>query len=1067
MAEVEQDAAGVGGAPDAMAVTTQLQIRSLARDPSGQLASQAGALRRAENVVIRAPGVAESRPNFDLYMEKMGGTLLQVRTLVELTEEPLAIEQNTSTLAWGLRRLSTDTKYTAPISGIVNEPEPVSYADCETKFAETRGALYMTSKHGILRLVDVTNFSSGLDWAGVEMNIIHDWLSANINVGAQSFSWAYALVFVRRDPVGYGSTRRSPPSERWCVTSSTAVIPGKATRIYFGARLRVGDQIELYRSRMATGDAPSPELFLCHTQTLTAADIALTYFVPPYDEGNDDQLGVSLYTNPSQGGALAARYTPPRAQVMALHAGCMWYGRATAKMRVGLTLKSTGLGGPVRGAVSAGIGGGGLAATFTIGLATVAINTAGLVAGADFTDNVAFGSNFAGTSVPALTTIASVDSAIQITMSAVALANGTRIAGMMSRYAPSGIAVNVAPAGGTHVLGSPIVTLIASTANLRVGMGWSDSLSGPAVIGTLTAADTRILSVDSPTQITLTKNALANGVGASGYDCVEIATFPFYAWPGAAILGAGTAVWAWPSRCIPFWPETYGLQSMASFVTSLCMAVNYASIGIAGAPSFRVRAIPIGDTNLDDKEVTNWAKSIVFEETAGTGTNGMPIFNGGGSRFTTPFTVVPSRPSAFDPIGTTANPITSSNDDKPNRLYWSNPDEPEAVPLVNFTDVGATLFPILAFAPIRDALLVFKQDGVFRVTGSAPSAWNVERLETDLRLMRPECVAVCGGVAYVWADRGFFAVDGGGARSLSAGALDVELRSAAQIVDAGATSHGAWVVAWPERQLVLFGVPGTTNAAITVRIYAYSLVTESFSEWPLAWGSVAESVNDNLYYSRETNATVLYEVRDAESTPRGSDRLFSISAIISLTTTTLVIAISVAGQWLPAIGDMVSAVVGGVRYYRRITAVASGGGNYTLTLEAVFPASVGTWKAHEVANAKIVMEWHPTSPAGIPTGALCREMQVQMDLRLGQDPSKESSIPEYVIGGTSERDVSPYTVTSNRTRVNQIQPIRVGCSRQIARSAMIAPYLATSDVFCMRVNGLSLVWEGTSERTRR
>lgn len=1046
-----------------MSVTTQLQIRSLARDPSGQLASQVGALRRAENVVLRAPGVAESRPNFELYMEKLASAL-RIKALTEYIEEPLAIEYDTFLAEWNLRRLSTDTKYTVPVSaGIAFNPEPVNWFASATRFAQARNTLYLTTKHGIARVPDVTNFSSGYDWAGVEMVAVSDWLTLNANFGTQAYSWAYAAVYVRRDPTGYGSTRRSPPSERWVVTSPNAVRPPSGTRFYFSRRLRVGDQVEFYRSRMNTGDAPSTELFLAFTHTLTAAEISTTYFVPAYDERADDELGVTLYTSPSQGGALAAKYPPPRAQALALYASCMWYGRATAPFRAALTLRSTGLGGPVRGAVSAGAGGGGLLATFTIGVATVAINTAGLVAGADFSDNTTFGSTVAGTSVPALTTILSVDSAIQITMSANALASGSRVAGMMSRYAPQGIATGVAPAGGTHVLNSPIVTGIASTANLKMGMGWTDSPNGPATIGTLTAADTRILSVDSGTQITLTKNALANGVGGAGYDCVEVATWPFYAWPGNTILAVPTAPWNWPLRCVPFWGVNFGLASMSSFITNLAIAVN---IWAASSSTFRVRAIVLDDTNIDDKEVTNWSKSIVFEECKGIG-DGFPIFTT--STFSaSPFTVVCSRPSAFDSEAT----VTATNDDKPNRLYWSLPDEPEAVPLVNYTDVGSEVFPILALAPVRDALLVFKQDGVFRVSGSAPNAWVVECIETDLRLLRPEAVAVCAGVAYAWCDRGFFAVDGGGARSLSTGAIDVELRTAAQLVDAGATSHGAWVAAWPERQLVLFGVPGLVNADTTVRIYAHSLVTNAFSEWPLAWDAVAESVNDDLYFAQRADGTIVdYEARHAVAAPRGYDRVHAISAIVSFVGTTLVVAMSATGQWVPAPGDMVSAVgsTSAVRTYRRISAVSDNGTNYTLTLEETITGTgtLSTWTASEVARCVIILEWHPVSPAGIPVGALCRELQVQLDLREWPNNDKDVSIPQYFVGGSSERDASPHTVTSNRVRTKTQQPLRVGCSRQIARSASVAAYFKSGDVFAMRVNGLSLVWEGTSERTRR
>jgi hypothetical protein len=1028
-----------------VSVTTQLQIRSLVRDSSGQLASQVGALRRAENVVLRAPGVAESRPNFELLHEDLA-TDQRVMGLVEYMGEAFAVDRAVG-LYWRLRRLSTGVSYTNPLL-LGNGPEPASYDDCEPKFAEARSALYIPTIRGVMRLSNVlADAALGFTFAGVERNIVTDFATANANFGTPVYSWAYVFVAVRLDPIGY-TVRRGPPSARIVVTG-LATIPGLATRVYFDPYLRVDERIEAYRSRRAEGTAPSTELYLAWTHTLTATNIVNGWFIPPYDITIDDDLGAALYTNPSQGGALAAKYPPPRAQVLAPFESCMWYGRTVSKQRVSLTIRSVGLGGPMRGAVP---GEPALLATFTAASAVVAINTAGLVAGADFSDNRTRGSVFAGTYVPALTTILSVDTPMQITMSAAALGSGNAIAGMMSRYAPSGIAAGIG-GGGTHVLGSPIVTLIADTSILRVGMGWSDAVAGPATIGTLTAGDTWISTIDSPTQITLNKNALANGVGAAAYDRIEIigglAPVSFYAYPGDTLLAARTAPWAWPVRCVPFWSEGFfDGCSMGSFISSLATAINYYYRSAVEG----LRAYVVGDTNYDDKIVTNWPRSVIFEE-IGLGDNQFEVWT--------------SRPSAWEQ----QPKFKTTNDDRPHRVYWSDPDEPETVRLTSYADIGTESAPILALVPLRSALLVFKTDGVYRITGSAPNSWAVECIDTSLRLLRPECVTAVDDKAFCWAEGGFFVVTSSGARSISAGALDVELNVAARYVLASTTTHGAFVVADPSRQIVLFGVPSSLAATATSRIYVYSLVTEGFSEWPLAWGHAAESAVGSLYYSEPVGSLVEYEVRKAVTSPRGYDRVHDISAIVSLTGAVLVVSVGATGQWVPTVNDVVSAIgdAAAVRTYRRITEIATGGGNYTFTLESTISGTgvLSLWKAYEVARCVVILEWHPASPAGIPTGSICRELQVQLDLRAWPNDEKNVSLPEYIVGGTSERDATPHTVTSNRARVAQIQPLRVGCSRQIARSANVAAYFKSGDIFALRINGLSLVWEGTSERTRQ
>lgn len=1055
-----------------MSVETKLQIRSLARDPSGQLATQVDALRRAENVVLRAPGVAESRPNFDLLYEP-ANTTYRVRALREFMGEVVAVDEDiASPFNWRLRRLASGTQFTNP--GLFNATKPPSYNDAETKFAEARESLYFTAEHGMLKLDVVTNVTDGLDWAGVDMITLTDLATTN-GYGGYSVapgtagtttgvsSWAYQFVFVRKDANGY--TRRSAPSERYIVTSPSASLKRAAARIYFDRFLRAGDQVEIYRTRRADGNTPSTELFLATVHTITTAELANHYFAMVYDSVLDDQLGATLYTSPSQGGALAAKFPPPVAQAVAWWQSVMWYGRTKSKQRTKpITIRSVGEGGVFQtGYYGRNFG------VFVVGSAVVTgcVDTSGMKAGDYVSDNLRNGTALAGTYIAALTTIVSVDSPTQITMSAVAIADSAGVSkrfGVMLRYAPSGIQSHnpggPAGTGGDHTLGSLVVTGIASTAEFRVGMGWSDNATTPALAGTITQADTLITEITSSTAIKISLPALATSKGGMAFDCVQVGGVPFYAWGDDSYFAVPEPPWVFgPRRLIPFWcfstpgfgSAIYCQAALASFMSSLVMTVNYYA---TQNPTFLIRASLFGGMNWDFIAPGGWGGSIVFEE-IGLGRD--------------PFDVIVSRPSAFDVTSAT---LTSDPDETANRLYWSALDEPEAVPLLNFVDIGTQAAPILALAPLTDALLVFKQDGVFRVTGSGPSSWSVECLDQELRILRPECVAVTGDKAYVWATQGFFSVTAQGATSLSATALDVELRSASQYPLASTQCHGAWVAAWRARQMVLFGVPLAQAATNTGRIYCYSLVTGFFSEWPLEWGPVAESKEDGLYYSRPPVASVIYyEVRQAEQNVRGYDRDYALSAVTDTGTTTITVSLAVAGRWIPEIGDMVSVAVGGFTYFRRITLAVYDGGTtlWTLTLEAAMPAgSKSGWTAYEVANTIIILEWHPASPAGIPVGSLCREIQVQMDLRdAPTEGSKLVSIPEYIVGGTPEYSTTVSTITSNRTRLAQIQPIRVGCSRQIMRSAMVAPYLKTSDIYVMRVNGISLVWEGASERTRR
>jgi len=1017
-----------------MPVETKLALRGLSRDVNGYVADQAGALRRAENVVLRAQDTAESRPNFDMYYESVF-TSQRCKALVEFGGEPIAVEFDGST--WGLRRLSTNTGY---VNGSL--AQPVNYDQAEPQFAEAKGCLFGLGSKGVYKLEAVTDTTNGLRLAGLDMVYATDMVQGNF--ATKAYCWAYCFVYVHTDSLG--NVIRSPPSDRIVMTADNP-MPSTflGTRFYFNPALVKDDQVEVYRTRITPGSTPTPTMYLAFAYTLTTADVAAGYFVPPTDNVLDANLGAELYTNSTQQGITAAKYAPPQAQAIAWWGRVMWYGRTQSKNRLTCKLLDVG---PAGVMTNGGLGGAfSTGGHFTGGSPIVTgISTASLSKGQYFTDNLLQGPTAAGSIWPANTKVLSVDSSTQATMTNNAAAGSSLYMGVMNRS--DGPGPTYLSMGGTFTSGSAIVTGITSTIGLRAGMYITDSASGPTVGGAKVPTGRTIQSVDSANQVTMSGTASASGtVTFYAGDIITVNTslvsVPFYAWTG--LREAATGPWAWPAQCFDATATTEGYLAIAGTVTSLAMAVNY--YAIKNSSTFKVRMVPFGDTNRDDVLVSTMTASFALEE-LGVGQTAVSLSA--------------TCATAFAPQLS----LSGTNDAKPNRLWWSAPDEPEAVPLLNYQDIGSSSEPILALVPLRNALLVFKTDGIWRVTGSAPSSWSIEPLDLAIRLLRPEAVTNIGDGAYAWCDRGMFLVTDSGAQSLSSNAIDVELRTAANYILTNATTHGTFMVPWKARNLVLFGIPAAAAGTTTQRVYAFSTVTNAFSEWPVSWSVACHGDGDAVYYSRPYDGTVLYEVRKSVTAVRGYDRLYVISSATAVGTT-VTISQSITGAWEPAVGDILTAIVGGdPTYGRRITAVASGGGNWTLTIESAFPAgSTSGWTAYEVPV--ITLEWHPTAVSGLPMGGFCREMQVHLDLRDAGSRISGTIPTSWALGGTSEAVTTPSTVTSTRALTAQIQPIRVGMSRKAARGAALAGYFSAGDLFPIRVLGASLVFDGTNERTRK
>jgi len=109
---------------------------------------------------------------------------------------------------------------------------------------------------------------------------------------------------------------------------------------------------------------------------------------------------------------------------------------------------------------------------------------------------------------------------------------------------------------------------------------------------------------------------------------------------------------------------------------------------------------------------------------------------------------------------------TSGNDKAINRVYYSKFAQPEHVPLANYFDIGGRTAAVLRIVPLRDSLFVFKEDGIFRITGDGIS-WNVARFDDTLVLVHANAIAVVFNTIYALTTKGLVAITDNGIRIIS------------------------------------------------------------------------------------------------------------------------------------------------------------------------------------------------------------------------------------------------------------------------------------------------------------
>ncbi len=146
--------------------------------------------------------------------------------------------------------------------------------------------------------------------------------------------------------------------------------------------------------------------------------------------------------------------------------------------------------------------------------------------------------------------------------------------------------------------------------------------------------------------------------------------------------------------------------------------------------------------------------------------DGIRTVSNSATTFTVPVNVTVGGATTSTSFILLSDAVSSSNDSKPNRLYYSKLQQPEAVPLLNYFDVGSESHAILRIFPLRDSLFVFKKDGLYRVSGET-TPFSLSLFDSSCILLAPDTLDVANNILFGWTKQGIAAVTEGGVSIIS------------------------------------------------------------------------------------------------------------------------------------------------------------------------------------------------------------------------------------------------------------------------------------------------------------
>lgn len=534
---------------------------------------------------------------------------------------------------------------------------------------------------------------------------------------------------------------------------------------------------QVYRSGQSADAASPPDdnLNLIFEDNPTAQEIALKSLTFLDNTPESLRAGAALYTSQSQEGSLQANDPPPFANDIAVFKNCTFYGNTQTKQRLILTNLAVG-----------GING----LNYVVEASTYVNATTFTVASAD---GIAAGQSITGpgANIPSGLTVLSVA--------------GTTITvtnGVLTSW------------GGTIDLQFRDVLTIAGTSYIANDLtrSFSDVTITIAVPGVVTWTAHGL--TNGSTVKFSTTGALPTGIVAgTTYYIVNVTANTFeisLTQGGSSITTTGTqsGVHTAVANDAKFEVVTAGTpaQNIADTVLNLIRVMNTTALNTV------VYGYYLSST--DDLP----GKFLIEERTIAGGSFAATLSSHG--------------ESFYPVLPTSGTDISSENDAFANGLYFSKPLQPEAVPILNFMRIGSADQRILRIIPLRDALFVLKEDGIYRVTGSQPNDFRPDLLDNTTNLIAPETAVALNNQIYCLADQGVVAISDTGPAVVSRNIEIDILRLFSE--DLTAVKRFSFGISYEtEREYIMFTI-STAGDTVSTQAFVFNIFTNAWTTWDLS-----------------------------------------------------------------------------------------------------------------------------------------------------------------------------------------------------------------------------------------
>lgn len=218
--------------------------------------------------------------------------------------------------------------------------------------------------------------------------------------------------------------------------------------------------------------------------------------------------------------------------------------------------------------------------------------------------------------------------------------------------------------------------------------------------------------------------------------------------------------------------------------------------------------------------------------------------------------------------------VNSDNEINPNRIFFSKFGLPEAVPTVNYVDIGPKDKQILRIIALRDSLFVFKEDGVYIITGTSAPNFSSRLLDNSTILIAPDSAVVLSNRIYCLTSQGVVTVTDGGVSIISRPIEDLISKVTTFKFSHSTASFG--LSSESDRSYMLW-LPTRSSDTVATQVYRYNTFTDTWTRWvKSSTCGVINSTDDKIYLGSAEFNDLEQERKEKDRTDY-ADREYSVA----------------------------------------------------------------------------------------------------------------------------------------------------------------------------------------------